>query len=38
MIKDMIKVVMAGNILMTPTGMIPVGMEKKENKHRIKTF
>lgn len=29
MIKDMIKVVMAGNILMTPTGMIPVSMEKK---------
>ena len=28
MIKDMFKVVMAGNILMTPTGMIPVSMEK----------
>ena len=28
MIKDMIKVVMAGNILMTPTGMIPVEKEK----------
>ena len=27
-IKDMITVVMAGNILMTPTGMIPVCMNK----------